>query len=232
MLYFPIGNSNPVILEKDELEKVSVNLAFNDSSTRNSKEFQLAIGTGTYNSPVDGAESGMRLLSDSTGNTLESVDSSGVESEKHLLSRSKATVARLSESTSSTAYKFSVTADENRKLTLSGMNFEVKGLSGTNVDYTLRKEGSSNDMATTTGDLTIDGSLVELSSFMRDDVITAGTTTTYVLEISGVDTQANVDRTREVTIEELEYVNDVDGTDSVKVSDYSILPTTATTYSY
>jgi len=234
VLYFPVGNNNPIILEKDEVVSVKVNVAFNDSTTRTNEAFQFAIGKGSYNGAVNGQVNGMRVVSDSTGLEITTIDVAGVESDSHLLARSKPTVARLNESTSTTAYKFTVTADANRKISLGSMLFNVKGLDQTNASFTLRKEGSANTIATSTGNLVVSGTDITLNSFARDFEVNAGESTTYVLEISGVDTGvgANADRTREVTIEELVYTDDVETTSPISVSSYNVLPTTASTYKY
>lgn len=232
VLYFPVGNNTPVVLEKDEVVSVKVNVAFNDSTTRTNEDFQFAIGEGTYTGAVNGTTDGMRVVSESTGLEVTGYSVSGVESDAHLLARSKPTVARLNESTSTTAYKFTVTADANRKISLDSMNFEVKGLVQTGATFTLRKDGSTNTIATATGDLVVAGTTVTLDTFARDFEVNAGESTTYVLEISGVDTGANVDRTREVTIEELVYRDDVDSPSDISVSSYNVLPTTASTYKY
>jgi hypothetical protein len=67
----------------------------------------------------------MRILSDSTGAEIDRGVTS-IQSRAHLLARSKPTVARQSEVNSSTAYKFSVTADANRKVKLNSLTFNVK----------------------------------------------------------------------------------------------------------
>ncbi len=236
-LYFPIGTANPIILERDEVVSVDVNLAFNDSNTRTNKQFSLRIGSADYTGTVNGTVNGMRLVSDSTGQEIKDIDVSGVESETHLLARSKPTVSRLSESDSTIAYKFTVTADANRKVDLEKLEFNVRGVAQSGALFTLRKEGSSAIVSNKSVDLSKDGSTFSFisSELSKDDEITSGTTTTYVLEIWGVDTTAggaNDESTREVELTDLVYQDDVNNPEDISVESYNILPTTATTHKY
>ena len=83
----------------------------------------------------------MRIISDSTG--LEITRAAGqVASREHLLARSKPTVTRLTEADSSTAYKFTVTADQNRRITLEAMVFNIRGIeeTGSGATFELRRE--------------------------------------------------------------------------------------------
>jgi len=53
---------------------------------------------------------------------------SAIASNDHLFARSKPVVARVNESSSSVAYKFTVSANANRKIVLNQIKFDVLGL--------------------------------------------------------------------------------------------------------
>ena len=114
------------------------------------------------------------------------------------------------------------------------MVFNIRGVAQTGATFELRRDGSNEVIATATGvDLVTSGTNITLSSFTADDRINAGTSITYVLDISGVDTQANADRTREVRITDLHYLDDVMSPAPVVVTaPYNVLPTTPSTHRY
>ncbi|MCH8518617.1 S-layer homology domain-containing protein [Candidatus Gracilibacteria bacterium] len=231
VIHFPFG-SQGVLLERDDRREADFRISFFDSQTRTNIPFRFDVPTGAVSGQIAGTENGMRIISDSTG--LEITRTGGViSSREHLLARSKPTVARLAEADSSTAYKFTVTADQNRRITLDSMVFNIRGIAQTGATFELRRDGSNDIIATGTGNLVTGGTNVTLDSFALDDEVAASATMTYVLEISGVDTQANVDRTREVRLTNLEYLDDVtSGATAITTAPYNVLPTTPSTFRY
>jgi len=111
-------------LASDVVTTADLKVAFFDSTIRTNETFGFALPTIAVPSQVQGTQNGMRLLSDSTGSEVDR-GTTIIASRDHLLVRSTATVARLADSTSSIAYKFTVTAGANRKISLTGINFEV-----------------------------------------------------------------------------------------------------------
>lgn len=125
MLHFSFG-SNGVVLEQDDPNTADLRVAFFDSNTRTNRSFQFMIPT-TVPGAVNGTLNGMRVVSDSTSLTVDR-GTAAIESREHLLARSNPAVARQSEVSSQVAYKFTVAADANRKLSMTGLTFEVNGL--------------------------------------------------------------------------------------------------------
>lgn len=233
-LYFSIGNSNPIVVNKDQVKTLDLMVSFNDSSARTNQAFQfrvaqnadLAVGVA-----VNGTSNGMRLVSESNGDELTNTTNLAV-SNNHLLSRSKATVARLAESNSTTAYKFTVTADSNRKINLQELVLNVKGIDQVGATFTLRKDGSNNVIQAVTTNVVPWGTDVTFDALSIDREIAGGTTITYVVEVSWVNTVTNKDATREARMTNLIYRDDVDTPVNVSISNYNLLPTTASTHKY
>ncbi|MCH8518389.1 hypothetical protein LAT59_01305, partial [Candidatus Gracilibacteria bacterium] len=183
---------------------------------------------------VSGTQASMRIVSESTG-SLVTRTGGVVSSREHLLTRSKPTITRHSETTSTTAFKFSITADQNRRLDLDALAFNVRGIIGDGITFDFRRDGSNEIIASTTDvTLAIGGTDVILTGFQDGFQIAAGSTITYILEISGVDTSesGNRDRTREVRLTNLLYRDDVSTPSVIEVAPYNILPTTPSTYRY
>jgi hypothetical protein len=232
ILHFPFGASDALVISRDQVVNAELKVSFYDSSSRTNQAFQFEIPTTAQVSwGVTGTVNGMRILSDSTGAEIDRGTDS-IQSRTHLLARSKPTVARQSEVNSTTAYKFSVTADANRKVKLNTLTFNVKWIDQNNTTFTLRKDWSNDIMQSVSSNLVIGGTDVTFNTLSIDNEVAAWTTITYVLEISWVDTSANVDRTREVKITDLVYQDDVDTPAPISVANYNLLPTTASTYKY
>jgi len=172
----------------------------------------------------------LRLISDSTG---EEIDRGGstVASREHLLARSAPTVARQTEVSSQVAYKFTVTAAANRKLVLDEAHFEVNGLVGT-ATFTLRRDGVNTPMQVIPGHDLVSSGNVEFDTLAQDFEVSAGSTATYVVEISGLDTSANAGRTREVKFANMIYLDDVTSPTGIVVAPYNVLPTSISSHYY
>jgi hypothetical protein len=232
ILHFPFWASEALVISRDQVVNAELKVAFYDSNSRTNQAFQFELPTTAQVSwGVTGTINGMRILSDSTGAEIDRGVTS-IQSRAHLLARSKPTVARQSEVNSSTAYKFSVTADANRKVKLNSLTFNVKWVVQNGATFTLRKDGSNDTIQTVNANLAISGTDVVFNTLATDNEVAAGTTMTYVVEISWVDTWANVDKTREVKVTDLVYQDDVDTPVNISVADYNLLPTTASTYKY
>lgn len=125
LLHFSIG-SNGVIVKSNQTMTWDVRLAFHDSQSRSNVSLQLAIKDGT-SWDVTGAVNGIRALSESTGKEITRTGGT-ISSNGHILGRSKPTVAKVDFSRStSDIYKFTVTADANRKITIDEIGLRMGG---------------------------------------------------------------------------------------------------------
>jgi hypothetical protein len=232
ILHFPFGSTDALVISRDQVVNAELKVSFYDSNSRTNQAFQFEIPTTAQVTwGVTWTINGMRILSDSTGAEIDRGVTS-IQSRAHLLARSKPTVARQSEVNSSTAYKFSVTADANRKVKLNSLTFNVKWIVQNWASFTLKKDWSNDVIQTVNANLAISGTDVVFNTLSQDNEVAAGTTMTYVVEVSWVDTWANVDKTREVKVTDLVYQDDVDTPVAISVADYNLLPTTASTYKY
>lgn len=131
-LHFSFG-SQGVTLNRDEKLTADFKVAFWDSSARTNLAFQFSLPAATVTGEVTGTQNGMRVVSDSTGNTLARAGGV-VSSNSHLLARSKPTVASTTFTPSTNElYRFSVTADANRKVTLQDVALSIQGSAAANL---------------------------------------------------------------------------------------------------
>jgi 1-aminocyclopropane-1-carboxylate deaminase/D-cysteine desulfhydrase-like pyridoxal-dependent ACC family enzyme len=135
------------------------------------------------------------------------------------------------------AYEFSVTADANRKLTLSGVTFNLAGISGSGNVRLYEKGNSSNTISiATTATGVLQSELVASFSGTTFAEVSAGSSKTFVLEVTGVDTSstANKDKTRTVRLDDITFRNDLTDitTDVVSVKNYNVIPTDSSTWKY
>lgn len=232
-IYFSIGNTNPVVVKRDETVVADVRVAFNDDNSRVNTPFTLEVKNPSSGA-ISGTSNGVRVISEATGEELV-LSFSGVTSNDHLYSRSRAVVARQSSVSDINAYEFSVTADANRKLTLSGATFNLGGISGTGNVRIYEKGNSSNSISiTTTVAGQLDSTLTASFSGTTFAEISAGSTKTFVLEVTNVDTAANKDRTRTVRLDDISFINDLsnNSNDVVSVKNYNVIPTDSSTWKY
>ncbi len=222
-LYFPIGNTSPVVLEKEEIVEVEVRLSFNDSTTRESAEFQLTIGDGGYTGVVNGSENGMRVVSESTGLIVDNY-TIDVESDAHLYSRGSV-VATIGAATLSTQ-KFTVSADSNRRVDLDSVTFDYIGQDASSL---------TGSMVMKKGNTTIDGTFAfnvdgdELTfTFDNAEYLNAGTQQEFTVELPGLSNLGSDTWTREMRLSNIVFSNDLDTADQItNTGDYdnSGLPT-------
>ncbi len=230
-LHFPFG-SQGLVLDKDDVVTADLKVAFFDSNTRTNREITFELPTGPVAGQVNGTQNGMRIISDSTGLEVNRGTAS-IASRDHLLARSNPTVARQSEVSSQVAYKFTVTANANRKIILDQMHFEVEGLTGL-ANFTLRRDGVNTPMQVITAhDLQSSGNVI-FDTLAQDFEVSAGGTVTYVVEISGLNTALNSGRTREVKFANMIYVDDVTTgfEQDIVVAPYNVLPTSISSHFY
>lgn len=234
-IYFAIGNTNPVSVKRDETVVADVRIAFNDDNTRSSTGFTLEV-KDPASGKISWTHNGIRVISEATGEELDQFVVTNVKSNTHLYSRTKAIVARLSNVSDIVAYEFSVTADANRKLSLSGATFAIGWISGTGAVRLYEKGNTSNTIQITdssTGQL--NSTLTASFSGTTFKDVSAGSTKTFVLEITNVDTSTsgNKDKTRTVRLDDITFTNDLTaGTDVVSVKDYNLIPTDSSTWKY
>ena len=226
-LHFPLG-SNGVLLDRDQKATAEVRVAFFDSTQRTNEAFEFALATGPVTGEVNGTLNGMRVLSESTGENIDR-GSDTIAGNAHLLARSKPTVAAVDFTPSTNnLYRFSVTADANRKITLDGLEMSVGGGAATNLagaTITVRRDTVSGEVVFTSTDLgatfTAEGN--------RD--IEAGQTVQFFVTISG-GTPVK-DDIREASITGLSYVDDVTSPASIQVSDFNVgIETETSSFTY
>ena len=228
-LHFPLG-SNGVPLERDEKATAEVRVAFFDSTVRTNQSFQFALATGAPAGSVNGTLNGMRVLSESTGDTIDR-GSATIAGNAHLLARSKPTVAATSFTPSTNElYRFSVTADSNRKVTLENLVMEVTGsaaatLSGATINVFRDSEASGN-LVLTSSDL---GATFTAGVGNRD--VDSGQTVQFIVRISGG--SPVVDNIRETRITSLSYSDDVQTPVTINITPYNLgVPTTTSSFTY
>lgn len=129
-IHFAIG-ANGLVIKRDQIVTWDVRIALHDSSKRSNVKLQLAIQEAAAgdNTEVSGTVKGIKAISDSTGEELTTIAwDTKVESNTHLVARSKPTVAMSNFNASSTdLYKFTVTADSNRKIILNEVDLKLSG---------------------------------------------------------------------------------------------------------
>lgn len=231
---FSLGSTSTFVVPKNTSNTVVVvKASFNDITDGASlgKTVSLEIGSAAGVATVDGTVSGLRLVSKSTGNTVTSVSGTAVAA-AHLLARSKPTVAVSGTATNST-HTFTVTADANNRISLSGVTLSLSVPTGITVGgWTLYKdsETAGNEVATGTGSVP---ATVSLASALE---ISAGSTKTFVLSLQSTGSAA-VNAKRVVRITDVEYVDVANtGANAVlnNLGQYSNvgLPTAEQTYTY
>lgn len=248
-LYFSIGNTNPVVVDVDQIKSFDLRVSFNDSTVRTDLDFAFGIEQVNGGAvAVNGTSNGMRIVSESNGQELV-LDSNGaspggvsltstIVSNTHLLARSKVTVAQASFTPSSNdLYKFTVTADSNRKVTLSDIELAFSAWTNfadlTGATISVYKDSNSPSNLAFTLDSNGDVTLVWAISNRE---VAAGVTNTYIVEITWAVWAK--DEKREVKISEVEYQDDVTVVapaviPTISTSVYNVgVPTSISSYTY
>lgn len=231
---FPLGSTSSFVVAKNTSNTVVVvKASFNDITDGASLGTSVALEIGTLAgvTAVDGTVAGLRLVSKSTGNTVSAVTGTA-SAAAHLLARSKPTVAVSGTATNSTN-SFTVTADANNRISLSGVTVSLATASGITVNaWTLYKdsETAGNEVATGTGAVP---TTISLSSALE---ISAGSTKTFILSMQATGSAA-VNAKRVLRVTDVTYL-DIPNTGSTAVlsnlGQYSNvgLPTAEQTYTY
>lgn len=200
---FALGSTSSFVVPKNTSNTVViVKASFNDitDSAALNKTVALEIGNGTA-TVVDGTVGGLRLVSKSTGNTVSAVTGTA-SAAAHLLARSKATVAVSGSATNST-HTFTVTADANNRISLSGVTVSLSVPNTlTGVSWKLYKdsETAGNDVASGSGDVP---ATISLDSALE---ISAGSTKTFVLSVQYSGTAA-VNAKRVLRVTDVEFLD-------------------------
>jgi hypothetical protein len=233
---FSLGSASSFVVAKNTSNTVVVvKASFNDitDSASMNTTVSLAISSGTATA-VDGTLGGLRLVSKSTGNTVTTITggTGATVAAAHLLARSKPTVAVSGSATNST-HSFTVTADANNRISLSGVTVSLSIPSTlTGTAWTLYKdsETAGNSVATGTGfPLTSIGLTTPLE-------ISAGSTKTFILSVTTTGTAA-VNAKRVLRISDVEYLDIPNTGTSVSLSGLGAyanvgLPTAEQSYTY
>lgn len=230
---FPLGSTSSFTVAKNTSNTVViVKASFNDitdgAALGTTVALQIGNGSATV---VDGTVAGLRLVSKSTGNTVSAVTGTATGA-AHLLARSKPTVAVTGTATNST-HTFTVTADANNRISLSGVTASLTIPSGITVNgWTLYKdsETAGNEVATATGSVP---ATISLATALE---ISAGSTKTFVLSLQ-VSGSAAVNAKRVLRITDVVYL-DIPNTGAIAtlsgLGAYSNvgLPTAEQSYTY
>lgn len=230
---FALGSTSSFVVAKNTSNTVViVKASFNDitDAAALNKTVALEIGNGTA-TVVDGTVAGLRLVSKSTGNTVSAVTGTA-SAAAHLLARSKATVAVSGTATNSTN-TFTVTADANNRISLSGVTLSLATASGITVNtWTLYKdsETAGNEVASGTGAVPAS---ISLASALE---ISAGSTKTFILSTQSTGS-ASVNAKRVLRVTDVEFLDIPNTGASVSLSGLGAysnvgLPTAEQTYTY
>lgn len=231
---FPLGSTSSFVIAKNTSNTVViVKASFNDitDAAALNKTVALQIGALSGVSTVDGTTAGLRLVSKSTGNTVTAVSGTAAAA-AHLLARSKATVAVSGSATNSTN-TFTVTADANNRISLSGVTVSLATASGITVNtWTLYKdsETAGNEVASGTGAVP---ATISLASALE---ISAGSTKTFILSTQSTGSAA-VNAKRVLRVTDVEFLDIPNTGSSVALSGLGAysnvgLPTAEQTYTY
>lgn len=213
-MHFSIGSSDPIMLRDDDPMTFEVRIALHDRDDAEDLGKDIHLTIDDHDQWVSGVENGLRLVSDSSGDELSDTDITWTAASRvHLFARTKPTVAMVDgfEAGSTNAYEFTITADENRRARIYGVEFQIDGV---NVDWEVDLElyndndeiisnltgindNDRNHMAFGTGDDA--DNIDDQSEYMS---ISAGSTETFRLEIRW---ETDDDQTRETRISNVDY---------------------------
>jgi hypothetical protein len=208
---FSLGSTSSFVVTKNTSNTVVVvKAAFNDITdvADLNKSVSLAVGKLSSVTAVDGTVNGARFVSKSTGNTATTVTLNSAVAASHLLARSKPVVAVSGAATNST-HTFTVTADANNRISLSGVtvSLSVPGtMTGASWKLYKDSETSGNEVAQGTGDVP---ATISLSTPLE---ISAGSTKTFVLTVT-LNGTAAVNAKRVFRVTDIAY-NDIANTGS------------------
>lgn len=215
---------------------VVVKLSFNDltDGAQSNKSVYLGVGYKSDVSPVSGTSTGgLRLVSKSTGNTVTTVTGTPLAAQ-HLLVRSKPTVA-VSGAATLTNHTFTVTADANNRLTLTGITVSLSNPSAATGTFTVYKDTEVTGNAIATGSILPNGTVT--FAYFTSTEISAGTSKTFIFKVSNELTSATVNSKRIFKVTDLGFQDQTDTNGPISISSVSSysnvgLPTAESTFTY
>ena len=232
---FALGSSSTFIVPKNTSNSiVVVKAAFNDvtDAAQTNKTVQLQIGS--LAGEVAGSVNGVRMVSESTGDTTTVVTGTAV-AKSHLLVRSKPVVA-ISGAASLSTHTFTVTADANNRITLDGASIDLQNPSSSTGTYILYKDQENNGNVLASGSIAAGSNVLTLSAL--DTEISAGTTKTFILKVSGALLSGNASNSKRiVSVKNISFVDMMNTSGNVTISSVSAysnvwLPTLESTFTY
>ncbi len=236
---FSLGSTSSFVVAKNTSNSVVVvKASFNDitDGAQDATSLQLAVGTLAGVTVVDGTNNGVRLVSQSTGNTATGTTATAAISKTSLLVRSKPVIAVSGAATNST-HTFTVTADANNRITLSGVTLTLANPVNGPTSFILYKDQQVTGNEVATGTIASSGATVTLTLPLSTQVeISAGSTKTFILEVNGATTVA-VNSKRIMKVTDISYIDMMNTGANVTISsilNYSNvgLPTSESTFNY
>lgn len=233
---FGLGSTSTFIVPKNTSNSVVVvKAAFNDVTDAAQTNKTIRLEIGSLVSTVAGTVNGVRMVSESTGDTTTVVTGSAV-SNSHLLVRSKPVVAISTAATAST-HTFTVTADANNRITLAGSTFTITNPAAVAGTFELYKDQEIGGNVIATG--SIDSAWVitfGTGSFVPTEV-SAGTTKTFIFKVSANLQSAAVNSKRIFRVTDLSFTDMMNTGWDVTVSSVSAysnvgLPSVESTFTY
>jgi len=234
---FALGSTSSFIIPKNTSNSVVVvKVAFNDVTDINQtdKTIKLAIGANGI-STVAGAVNGVRLVSESTGDTVLSMTGTVTAiSNVNLLVRTKPTVSNGSVATAST-HTFTVTADSNNRLFLSWAIFTITNPSAATWTYIVYKDQEISGNIISTGSISATWVITPL--YFDNTEISAGATRTFIFKVSTALQSATVNSKRIFRVTDLSFVDVMNTWGNATISSISSysnvgLPTVESTFTY
>lgn len=245
-IWFSFGTEG-IIVKKDNKITWEVRVAFYDSSNRTNEAFTMAIMNGTQASnEVSGTVNGMRVVSESTGIEVTR-DGWDVTSNTHLLARSKPTVSMASGfvQTSNDLYRFTITADANREITVTEIDLNVANAgapAASKISIYKGSESASNLVGTVTLTAQLWNGSATVNQLFNATSVNAGTwnwsnlviskwtTETYLVKIEDAN-YPSMNMDREVKINSIQYQDDVSTPTPIPTADYGVgVPTQVSSY--
>ncbi|MDP2090429.1 MAG: S-layer homology domain-containing protein [Candidatus Gracilibacteria bacterium] len=231
---FSLGSTSAFKIAKNTSNSVVVvKASFNDvtDAAQTNKTVQLSIGSLV--STVAGTVNGVRLVSESTGDTTTTVTGTAV-AKSHLLVRSKPVVA-VSTAATLTTHTFTVTADANNRIILDGASIDLQNPTANTGSYILYEDQEINGNEIATGSLVAGSNPLSLTSLNTE--VSAGTSKTFILKISGNVLNGFANQKRIAKISDVSYIDVMNTGGDVTVSSVSTysnvgLPTVESTFTY
>jgi hypothetical protein len=225
---FSLGSTSSFVVAKNTSNSVVVVKASFNDITDGAQYAGVTV--------VDGTNNGVRLVSQSTGNTATGTTATAAVSKTSLLVRSKPVIAVSGAATNST-HTFTVTADANNRITLSGVTLTLANPANGPTSFILYKDQQVTGNEVATGTISLSGATNTLVLSLNTQVeISAGSTKTFILEVNGATTVA-VNSKRIMKVTDVSYIDMMNTNANKTISsilNYSNvgLPTSESTFNY